>query len=36
MDTLVRAPQTAHGWLLTSRNCVFDSDLILNSMIYPI
>jgi salicylate 5-hydroxylase small subunit len=36
MDTLVRAPQAAHGWLLTRRNCVFDSDLILNSMIYPI
>ena len=35
-DTLVRAPQAAHGWLLKSRTCVFDSDLILNSMIYPI
>ena len=36
IDTLVRAPESAHGWLLKSRNCVFDSDLILNSMIYPI
>ncbi len=36
IDELVRAPESAHGWLLQSRNCVFDSDLILNSMIYPI
>ncbi len=36
VDELVRAPESAHGWLLKSRNCVFDSDLILNSMIYPI
>ena len=36
IDTLVRAPESAHDWLLKSRNCVFDSDLILNSMIYPI
>lgn len=35
-DTLVRAPQAAHGWLLQSRLCVFDSDLIPNSMIYPL
>lgn len=35
-DELVRSPQAAHGWLLKSRICVFDSDLILNSMIYPI
>lgn len=36
MDELLQAPESAHGWLLKSRNCVFDSDLILNSMIYPI
>ncbi len=36
IDELVRAPDAAHGWLLKSRRCVFDSDLILNSMIYPI
>ena len=36
VDTLLRDPESAHGWLLKSRNCVFDSDLILNSMIYPI
>ena len=36
IDTLVRAPESVHGWLLKSRHCVFDSDLILNSMIYPI
>ena len=36
IDELVRAPESAYGWLLKSRNCVFDSDLILNSMIYPI
>ncbi len=36
IDELVRAPDSAHGWLLKSRICVFDSDLILNSMIYPI
>ena len=36
IDTLVCAPESPHGWLLKSRNCVFDSDLILNSMIYPI
>ena len=35
-DILVRAPAAQHGWLLKSRVCVFDSDLILNSMIYPI
>ncbi len=35
-DILVRAPEAQHGWLLKSRVCVFDSDLILNSMIYPI
>ncbi len=36
MDTLMRAPESAHGWLLCSRICVFDSDLIPNSLIYPI
>ena len=36
IDQLLRAPDSAHGWLLKSRICVFDSDLILNSMIYPI
>ena len=36
IDTLVRAPESPHGWRLKSRNCVFDSDLILNSMIYPV
>ena len=36
VDTLLRDADSAHGWLLKSRNCVFDSDLILNSMIYPI
>ena len=36
VDTLVHAPTSPFGWLLKSRNCVFDSDLILNSMIYPI
>lgn len=36
VDTLLRSPQAAHGWLLQSRICVFDSDLILNSMIYPL
>ncbi len=36
IDELVRAPESAHGWLFKSRRCVFDSDLILNSMIYPI
>ena len=36
IDQLVRSPDAAHGWLLKSRICVFDSDLILNSMIYPI
>jgi len=35
-DTLVKSPESHHGWLLKSRICVFDSDLILNSMIYPI
>lgn len=35
-DTLVRAPAAEHGWLLQSRSCVFDSDLIPNSMIYPL
>lgn len=35
-DILVRAPEAQHGWLLKSRVCVFDSDLILNSMIYPV
>lgn len=35
-DTLVRAPAAEHGWLLHSRTCVFDSDLIPNSMIYPL
>jgi salicylate 5-hydroxylase small subunit len=35
-DTLLRSPEASHGWLLQSRICVFDSDLILNSMIYPI
>jgi salicylate 5-hydroxylase small subunit len=35
-DLLVRAPEAQYGWLLKSRICVFDSDLILNSMIYPI
>lgn len=36
LDEVLRAPDSAHGWLLKSRRCVFDSDLILNSMIYPI
>jgi salicylate 5-hydroxylase small subunit len=36
VDELVREPDSAQGWLLKSRICVFDSDLILNSMIYPI
>ena len=36
VDQLVRSPHAPHGWLLKSRICVFDSDLILNSMIYPI
>ncbi len=36
VDALIRAPDTPHGWLLKSRRCVFDSDLILNSMIYPL
>lgn len=36
VDELVRRPETALGWLLKSRRCIFDSDLILNSMIYPI
>ena len=36
IDTLVVTPESPHGWLLTSRYCVFDSDLIPNSMIYPI
>ncbi len=36
LDELIRAPEAPHGWLLKSRRCVFDSDLILNSMIYPI
>jgi salicylate 5-hydroxylase small subunit len=36
VDELVRAPDAACGWLLKSRQCIFDSDLILNSMIYPI
>ena len=35
-DVLLRAPDSRFGWLLKSRVCVFDSDLILNSMIYPI
>lgn len=35
-DTLVRTPAADHGWLLQSRICVFDSDLIPNSMIYPL
>ena len=36
IDELIRMPDADHGWLLRSRICVFDSDLILNSMIYPI
>ena len=36
VDTLLRSPAALHGWLLQSRICVFDSDLILNSMIYPL
>ena len=36
IDTLMCLPGTAHGWLLQSRICVFDSDLVLNSMIYPL
>ena len=36
IDEVVRAPESAYGWLLKSRVCVFDSDLIFNSMIYPI
>ena len=36
VDTLLRSPDAPFGWLLQSRVCVFDSDLILNSMIYPI
>ena len=35
-DEFLRAPESAHGWLIKRRHCVFDSDLILNSMIYPI
>ena len=35
-DELIRDPSSAHGWLLKSRTCVFDSDLILNALIYPI
>ena len=35
-DQLIRSPEAPFGWLLQSRTCVFDSDLILNSMIYPI
>ncbi len=35
-DILTKSPEARHGWLLKSRICVFDSDLILNSMIYPI
>jgi salicylate 5-hydroxylase small subunit len=35
-DLLLRAPAAEHGWLLQSRLCVFDSDLIPNSMIYPL
>ena len=36
VDELVRSADSPHDWLLKSRVCVFDSDLILNSMIYPI
>ncbi|MEN9539536.1 MAG: hypothetical protein RLZZ126_1771 [Pseudomonadota bacterium] len=36
VDELWQTPGAAHGWLLKSRICVFDSDLILNSMIYPV
>jgi salicylate 5-hydroxylase small subunit len=36
LDEVLRAPDAPFGWLLQSRRCVFDSDLILNSMIYPI
>jgi salicylate 5-hydroxylase small subunit len=36
VDELVRQPNAPHGWLLKSRICVFDSDLILNAMIYPL
>jgi salicylate 5-hydroxylase small subunit len=36
IDELLRKPDAPHGWLLQSRRCVFDSDLILNSMIYPV
>ena len=36
IDILQRSPESPFGWLLQSRRCVFDSDLILNSMIYPI
>ncbi len=36
IDELLRAPDAPLGWLLRSRRCVFDSDLILNSMIYPL
>jgi salicylate 5-hydroxylase small subunit len=36
VDEILRTPQAPHGWLLRARRCVFDSDLILNSMIDPI
>ncbi len=36
VDAVLRAPDAPHGWLFKRRQCVFDSDLILNSMIYPI
>lgn len=35
-DTLLRAPEAPHGWLLQTRICVFDSELIPNSLIYPL
>jgi salicylate 5-hydroxylase small subunit len=36
VDVLLQTPEAQHGWLIQSRVCVFDSDLVLNSMIDPI
>ncbi|TPQ28806.1 MULTISPECIES: aromatic-ring-hydroxylating dioxygenase subunit beta [Cupriavidus] len=33
LDTIAR---TAEGWKFASRLCIFDSEMILNSLIYPI
>jgi salicylate 5-hydroxylase small subunit len=35
LDRLVRAPNRA-GWLVAERLCLYDNDLIDNSLIYPI